>query len=93
MIRAVTERRRGKNGAAKRYKGERDLVGTRIPPAKKDEIDDAAAAEGACRSDWLIAAIEFGLAHPAQVAAILRQLRAQQPQLAFDGQEVFGESA
>lgn len=93
MIRAVTERRRGKNGAAKRYKGPRELVGTRVHPAKKDEIDEAAVAEGASRNDWLAAAIELGLQQPAQVAAMLRRLRAQQPQLAFDNQEVFGESA
>ena len=39
----MSERRRRPNGAAKRYKGPRELVGTRVPPEITDKVDQAIA--------------------------------------------------
>jgi len=89
MISVVAERRRGKNGAAKRYKGPRELVGARIPPELLAELDDARSAVGATRNDWIAAAIHVSLQRRGEIAAALRQ-----PQLTLDNaQEVLDQSA
>lgn len=86
MIRPVSERRRGIGGRP--GKGDRELVGARVHPAKKKAIDDAAKDVDATRNDWLVLAIEVALKHPDLVVELMQQ----HPQLAFD-QEVLGESA
>lgn len=58
------ERIRGRNGAEKRYKGPRELVGTRVPPQVTDRVDGARADLGLSRNDWLFAAILVAFDNP-----------------------------
>lgn len=94
-IPGMTTRRRGKNGAAVRYKGERELVAARVRPTIVDDIDDARdAVGGRSRNDWIAAAILRALkATPEEMAEALRELdeiEHSQPagQLAFSDAEV-----
>jgi len=94
MIRPMAERRRGKNGAAKRYKGPRELVATRVHPDIVLNIDEATVAATTTRNDWLYAAVLVALDHPDEVVAALRRVAPSAPQLAFDGtEEVLDQSA
>lgn len=94
-IPVMTTRRRGKNGAAVRYKGERELVAARVRPTIVDRIDDARdEVGGRSRNDWIAAAILRALkATPEEMAESLRELdeiEHSQPtgQLAFSEDEV-----
>lgn len=58
------DRVRGRNGAERRYKGPRELVGTRIPPRVTDRVDSERDALGLTRNDYLFAAILVALDNP-----------------------------
>lgn len=60
----MSERVRGRNGAEKRYKGPREMVGTRIPPEVTEDIEEARAALGLTRNDYLFAAVLVALENP-----------------------------
>lgn len=97
---------RGRNGAEKRYKGPRELVGTRVPPQVTDRVDDERANLSLSRNDWLFAAILVGLENPdlvREAAAALSDMlpgqrgqeQAEQLRLASDAAdlEVFAKPA
>lgn len=63
----MSERRRGRNGAEKRYKGPRELVGTRVPPQFTDRVDDARNELGLTRNDYLFAALIVAIENPEAV--------------------------
>lgn len=65
----MSERVRGSNGAWKRYKGPRELVGARVPPQVTDRVDIARADLGLSRNDYLFAALLLALEHPEMVRA------------------------
>ena len=65
----MSERVRGRNGAEKRYKGPRDMVGARIPPEVVREIEEARADLGLSRNDYLFAAALIALENPDAVRA------------------------
>lgn len=99
-ILVMSERRRGKNGAAKRYKGPRDLVGARVWPEVVDRLDEARVLVERTRNDWIAAAILVALNRPVDMAKALQQIDELDPrpshakQLAFtDNQEDLDRSA
>jgi len=77
MPRMSERRPRGRNGAAKRYKGPRELVGTRVPPEITGQIDEEREALGLTRNDYLFAAILMALEDPKTVQATAAKLTDQ----------------
>ena len=65
----MSERRRGPNGAAKRYKGPRELVGTRVPPEVTDRVDAKRGELGLTRNDYLFAALLVAFERPDDIKA------------------------
>ena len=63
----MSERRRGANGAAKRYKGPRELVGTRVPPEITDRVDAKRSDLGLTRNDYLFAALLVAFERPDEI--------------------------
>lgn len=72
-------RPRGRNGAANRYKGPRELVGTRVPPEINDQIDDEREALGLTRNDYIFAAILMALEDPEKVRTTATTLKDMLP--------------
>ncbi|SFO50778.1 hypothetical protein SAMN05216207_10733 [Pseudonocardia ammonioxydans] len=65
----MSERRRRPNGAAKRYKGPRELVGTRVPPEITDRVDAKRSDLGLTRNDYLFAALLVAFERPDEIQA------------------------
>lgn len=65
----MSRRPRGRNGAEKRYKGPRELVGARVPLEVNDRVDDEREALGLTRNDYLFAAILVAFERPDEVKA------------------------
>lgn len=65
----MSERRRRPNGAAKRYKGPRELVGTRVPPEITDKVDAKRSDLGLTRNDYIFAALLVAFEKPDEIKA------------------------
>ncbi|MEV1296154.1 hypothetical protein [Pseudonocardia sp. NPDC049635] len=76
----MSERRRGRNGAKKRYKGPRELVGTRVPPQFTDRVDEARGDLGLTRNDYLFAALVVAIENPDAIRAAAATLEDMLPQ-------------
>lgn len=75
----MSERIRGRNGAEKRYKGPRELVGTRVPPQVTDRVDSERASLELTRNDWMFAAILVAFENPDLVRAAAESLNEMLP--------------
>jgi uncharacterized protein (DUF1778 family) len=73
IIRGMTERRRAKPRRST-YKGERELIGTKVSPEFQAKVDRAAAAAGVSRSDWILDAVVLGLARRDELVELLGQI-------------------
>lgn len=83
-------RRRGKNGAAKRYKGIRELIAARVWPEIAERVDTARGPR--TRNDWITAAILVGLDNPDAVEKALQQIDMLGPRPGAGHQLPFGDA-